>query len=166
MVDYIKDRKVADDNWTPFTGLEHPDNLPTGDIYIPLEAWKDHRDDLLLRNSGLGIILDVTDDVLELKDDLERLDLIVLQFPKMGDGRAYTQARLLRERLGYQGEIRAVGDVLQDQVFYMQRCGFNAFELRDDQKAPAVLKAFDEMTVTYQGAADEDAPIWRRSATD
>jgi len=162
MVKYIKDRKPSEDNWTPYTGLEEADTLPPGDIYIPLEAWKERRQDLLTRNSRLGVILENTDDVLEIAKDLDRLDLVVLQFPKMTDGRAFTQARLLRERLRYEGEIRAVGDVLQDQVFYMQRCGFNAFELRDDQDVNSVLKAFDEMSVTYQGAADIDAPIWRR----
>ncbi len=162
MGNFIKDRKPAEDNWTPFTGLEDIDTLPTGDIYVPLQEWKERREDLLKRNSKLGVILENTDDVLDLSDDLERLELVVLQFPKMADGRAYTQARLLRERLGYQGEIRAVGDVLRDQVFYMQRCGFNAFEMREDQDLSSTLKAFDEMTVTYQPATDEDMPIWRR----
>ncbi|MEP3247079.1 MAG: DUF934 domain-containing protein [Sneathiella sp.] len=162
MGNFIKDRKPAEDSWTPFTGLEDIDTLPTGDIYVPLQEWKERREDLLKRNSKLGVILENTDDVLDLADDLERLELVVLQFPKMADGRAYTQARLLRERLGYQGEIRAVGDVLRDQVFYMQRCGFNAFEMREDQDLSSTLKAFDEMTVTYQPATDEDMPIWRR----
>lgn len=159
---YIKDRKPQEDNWTPYTGLEDVDNLPSGDIYIPLEEWQSKRGALLQRNSRLGVILQNTDEVDQLAEDLERLDMIVLQFPKMADGRAFSQARLLRDRLGYKGEIRAVGEVLQDQVFYMQRCGFNSFELRDDQDIPTVIAAFDEMTVTYQPAADEALPIWRR----
>ncbi len=159
---YIKDRKPAEDNWLPYTGLEGEGDLPEGDIYVPFDAWLDRREDLLKRNSRLGVILENTDDVKALEQDLDRLDLVVLKFPKMTDGRAFTQARLLRERLGFEGEIRASGDVLQDQVFYMQRCGFSSFELRDDQDVPSVLKAFDEMSVTYQGAADTDAPIWRR----
>ncbi len=80
----------------------------------------------------------------------------------MADGRAFTQARLLRERYGFKKEIRATGDVLQDQLFYMQRCGFDAFEVREDQDMASALKAFEEMTVTYQPAADEEFPIWRR----
>ncbi len=159
---YIKDRKPQDDSWTPYTGLEEIDNLPAGDIYIPFEEWQANKEQLLKRNHRLGVILENTDDVNEISADLERLDLIVLQFPKMADGRAFSQARLLRERLGYTGEIRATGDVLQDQVFYMQRCGFNAFEMRDDQDLATTLAAFDEMTVTYQPAADEELPIWRR----
>jgi uncharacterized protein (DUF934 family) len=162
MTNFIKDRKPDEDTWTPFTGLEDVDSLPSGNIYVPLEEWKTTREKLLTRNSKLGVILDNTDSVHELAEDLDRLELVVLQFPKMGDGRAFTQARLLRDRLGFKGEIRAIGDVLHDQVFYMQRCGFNSFELRDDQDVPSVLKAFDEMSVTYQPAADEDAPLWRR----
>ncbi|GLQ08033.1 DUF934 domain-containing protein [Sneathiella chinensis] len=162
MTNYIKDRKPADDTWTPFTGLEDVDTLPSGNIYVPFEEWNAMRDQLLTRNSGLGVSLANTDDVAQLADDLDRLDLIVLNFPKMGDGRAFTQARLLRERYGYTGEIRAVGDVLRDQIFYMHRCGFNAFEIREDQDMQSVLKAFDEMTVTYQPAVDEPLPIWRR----
>ncbi len=162
MGNFIKDRKPAEDNWTPFTGLEDPDTLPTGDIYVPFKEWLEKRDELLKRNSKLGVILENTDDIGALAEDLERLDLIVLQFPKMADGRAYSQARLLRERYDYKGEVRAVGDVLRDQVFYMQRCGFNAFEMREDQNLESTLKAFDEMTVTYQPSTDEDMPIWRR----
>jgi len=162
MGNYILDRKPAEDNWMPFTGLEDPETLPSGDIYVPLNEWLEKRDDLLKRNNRLGVILENTDDVHLLKDDLERLALVVLQFPKMGDGRAYSQARTLRERLDYKGEIRASGDVLRDQLFYMQRCGFNGFELREDQDMNSALKAFDEMTVKYQPAIDEELPIWRR----
>jgi len=162
MDNYIKDQKPAEDEWMPFSGLESVDNLPAGDIYVPLAEWKIQREDLLKRNSRLGVILSNTDDILELKQDLDRLDLIVLQFPKMADGRAFTQARLLRDRLGYKGEIRATGDVLRDQIFYMQRCGFNSFEISDKEDMSSALKAFNEMTVTYQPACDESLPIWRR----
>ncbi|MEH6474846.1 MAG: DUF934 domain-containing protein [Sneathiella sp.] len=162
MGNFIKDRKSQEDSWTPYTGLEDMDNLPSGDVYVPFDEWKSSRDALLKRNSRLGVILENTDNVAELIEDFDRLDLVVLQFPKMADGRAFTQARLLRERFGYKGEIRAVGDVLHDQVFYMQRCGFNSFEMRSDQDIPTALGAFDEMTVTYQPAADEELPIWRR----
>jgi len=163
MDNYIKDRKVDSNEWMPFTGLEDSDSLPTGDIYVPLEEWLNARETLLTRNGRLGVALRNTDDPAIIKDDLERLDLVVLEFPKMADGRAFTQARLLRERYGFKGEIRATGDVLYDQLFYMQRCGMNGFELRDDQNASNSLKAFEEMTVTYQPASDEELPLWRRN---
>jgi|TARA_R110002094_G_scaffold160491_2_gene145881 uncharacterized protein (DUF934 family) len=162
MDSYIRDRKIEVDEWTPFTGLEDAASLPAGDIYVPLEDWLHAREMLLTRNSRLGVALRNTDDLALIRDDLERLDLIVLEFPKMADGRAFTQARLLRERYGFKGEIRATGDVLFDQLFYMQRCGINAFKLREDQELQKSLRAFDEMTVTYQPSSDEDLPIWRR----
>jgi uncharacterized protein (DUF934 family) len=161
---YIKDRKADTDEWMPFTGLEDSESLPSGDIYVPLEEWKSARNALLARNSRLGVALKNTDDPAELVPDLDRIDLVVLEFPKMADGRAFSQARLLRERYGFKGEIRATGDVLHDQLYYMQRCGINAFEIRDDQDMTSSLKAFDEMTVTYQPAADEEFPIWRRDS--
>ncbi|MAZ02866.1 MAG: oxidoreductase [Sneathiella sp.] len=162
MDSYIKDRKAEGDEWMPFTGLEESSSLPTGDIYVPLEEWLKSRESLLERNGRLGVALSNTDDPALIKDDLDRLDLVVLEFPKMADGRAFSQARLLRERYGFKGEIRATGDVLYDQLFYMQRCGINGFELRNDQDVSNSLKAFDEMTVTYQPASDEEFPIWRR----
>jgi len=162
MGNYIKDRMPDTDGWMPFSGLEDSDALPAGDIYVPLEEWLQNREALLTRNNRLGVLLKNTDDPAQLVPDLERLDLVVLEFPKMADGRAFTQARLLRERYGFKGDIRATGDVLHDQLFYMQRCGINAFELREGENVEASLKAFDEMTVTYQPATDEEFPIWRR----
>jgi len=162
MDNYIKDRKIDANEWMPFTGIEDSSSLPSGDIYVPLEEWVKARGTLRARNSRLGVALQNTDDPALIRDDLERLDLIVLDFPKMADGRAFTQARLLRERYGFTGEIRATGDVLRDQLFYMQRCGINGFELRNDQDLSQSLKAFDEMTVTYQPAVDEELPLWRR----
>ncbi|MCF8467088.1 MAG: DUF934 domain-containing protein [Sneathiella sp.] len=162
MDNYIKDRKPDHDEWMPFTGLEEGSSLPSGDIYVPLEEWLQARETLLARNGRLGVAVRNTDNLGILKDDLERLDLVVLEFPKMADGRAFSQARLLRERYGFKGEIRATGDILHDQLFYMQRCGINGFEIREDQDISSSLKAFDEMTITYQPACDEEFPIWRR----
>lgn len=163
MVKLIKDGQIlTDDAWTEFTGLEDSDNLPEGDVYVPLEQWAPARDALLKRNCRLGVFLKNTENPTALLNDLDRLDLIVLDFPKMADGRAFTQARLLRDRYGFKGEIRATGDVLRDQIFYMKRCGFNAFELRGDQDAEKALRALGEMTVTYQPATDEELPIWKR----
>ena len=87
---------------------------------------------------------------------------MVLNFPAFKDGRGFTTARLLRERHGYKGEIRAVGDVGRDQMFYMQRCGFNAFEVRSDRDLEDALRALDDFTVTYQAAADQPLPLYRR----
>lgn len=93
--------------------------------------------------------------------DLSGFDVIILAFPSFGDGRAYSQARLLRERFGYTGEIRARGDVLRDQILFMSRCGFDAFEL-DGAGSAAAEAAFKEFSFAYQPAADHVEPVWRK----
>jgi uncharacterized protein (DUF934 family) len=88
--------------------------------------------------------------------------VIALEFDQFKDGRSYSLARLLRERYKFNGQIRAVGDVLHDQLFYMRRCGVDAFELRPDRSAEDALRAFKEFSVTYQAAADDTRPLYRR----
>ena len=97
----------------------------------------------------------------ELTSDLGKLALIVLTFPKFADGRAYTQARKLR-RSGFKGELRATGEVLRDQLFYMTRVGFNAFELQEGRDPENALEAFKDFSVTYQSSADDNRAIYNR----
>jgi uncharacterized protein (DUF934 family) len=94
--------------------------------------------------------------------DLVNFELVAVHFPKFTDGRGYSTARLLHERLGWQGELRAMGDVLRDQLFLMARCGFDSFALRDDQDPQAALSAFRDFSVRYQSATDEPQPLFRR----
>lgn len=94
--------------------------------------------------------------------ELTRLALIAIEFPKFTDGRGYTVARMLRDRHGFTGELRAVGWVLRDNLFYMERCGFDAFELRPGKPLESALEAFGEFSATYQAATDERRPIYRR----
>ena len=94
---------------------------------------------------------------------LSKLALLTVDFPKFTDGRGYSIARLLRDRLKYKGELRAVGHgVLTDQLFYMARVGFNAFELVEGKSVDHALAALDSFSVTYQAAADDDRPLFRR----
>ncbi|MEK6293743.1 MAG: DUF934 domain-containing protein, partial [Paraburkholderia tropica] len=96
--------------------------------------------------------------------DFDKIALIAIDFPVFRDGRGYSIARLLRERYGYKGEIRAIGDVLRDQLRFYERCGFDAYALRADKDIHDALKAFTEFTVQYQGAFDEPSPLFRRRA--
>jgi uncharacterized protein (DUF934 family) len=104
------------------------------------------------------------DDVRTLADSLGQLSVIVIEFPKFGDGRGYSHARILREQLRFSGELRARGDVLRDQAFYLKRCGFTAFEPRDPAQLAGIIEAFRDFSVVYQGAADQPLPAWRRYA--
>lgn len=158
----IKDRAVVDDDWQHVNG-EPGEPLPEGKIIVSLSRWTADRDSLTRRkNSGLGIRLEPEDRAEAIADDLNNFQVVAINFPVFRDGRGFSTARLLRERYGYSGELRAVGDVLRDQMFYMHRCGFDAFEVRADRDINDALSAFAEFSVTYQPAADEKLPLWRR----
>ncbi len=124
---------------------------------VSLEEWRDnpqgHADATALTISNHTSLADV-------KCDLHGFSVIILDFPKFKDGRAYSQARLLRERYGYTGEIRARGDILRDQLLFMARCGFDAFEFTGD--ADGANAALKEFSFAYQLAADGETPVWRR----
>ena len=100
----------------------------------------------------------------DIAEELEFFTLIALNFPVFTDGRHFSSARLLRERYAYSGEIRAIGDVLRDQLFYMQRCGFDAYAIRPDRCPVDALQSLSELSVTYQAAYDETLPLYRRRA--
>jgi uncharacterized protein (DUF934 family) len=160
----IKDLRILADDCLH---LEDDAPLPQkGAFTVSLTRWRKERESLLARAADAGVRLpndvDVNEIAGELAGDLARLARIALEFPKFGDGRAFSQARVLREQHGFKGEIRAVGDVLRDQLWYMHRCGFDAFELRPDRLLEDALKAFTEMTVTYQPATDTPESIFLR----
>lgn len=144
------------DEWT---NLADDTRLPDGaPVIVSSARWQAERDDLLRRNTGLGVQL-ASDETLEgLLDDLDRLDLIALDFPNLNDGRHFTTSRLLRERYGFKGEIRATGQVLRDQLFAMARCGFDSFALQSHQDPDAAHRAFSEISVVFQPASDGRLP--------
>ncbi|OGT18912.1 MAG: oxidoreductase [Gammaproteobacteria bacterium RBG_16_57_12] len=154
----IKNRRLVEDHWQ-IVGPDDP--LPSGDIIVPLARWQAGRDSLLSRTGRLGLLLNGAAPLHELADDLHHFPLIALEFPQFKDGRCYSHARLLRERYHYQGELRAVGEVLRDQLFFMERCGINSFVLRQDQDPQLALGAFNDFSVKYQSAADLAEPIYR-----
>lgn len=158
----IRDRRIVEDDWSH---LDDSDAAPLiGAITVSWDRWQAERDALVTRTAPIGVRLPNTVEPEEITADLGRLGLIAIHFPRFSDGRGYSLARLLRERHGFRGELRATGDVLRDQLFYLHRCGFNAFELKAGKDAVGALAAFDEFDVTYQPAADEALPLWRRSA--
>lgn len=161
----ILDRVIAEDHWLH---LADDNALPAGgDITVSLARWQDEKAGLQQYPDRVGLRLpndqDVEDLFAENSQELSSIALIVIEFPiidtnKRGyhpDGKAYTQAHVLRTRLNYRGEIRATGPgVMRDVLFYMARCGINAFELAEGKDINDALKAFSEMTVAYQPAAD------------
>jgi uncharacterized protein (DUF934 family) len=145
--------------------LPHPS--PADQLLLTLEQWhavRSHWSAQATAGKRLGLQLDNDADVEALKPDLPRLALIALAFPKWTDGRAYTQARLLRARLGFQGEIRATGEVLVDMLPLLQRTGFDAVQLRADQRLDSAQRALRFFAAHYQGDVKEARPIFRRLA--
>jgi uncharacterized protein (DUF934 family) len=155
----IKDRAIVDDAWV----LLAPDApVPeAGDVIVSLEQWNTGREGLAGRAGKLGVKLKSSESPEQIQA-LEQVPLIAIDFPSFTDGRGYTSARLLRDRHNYRGELRAVGDVLRDQLFYMARCGIDSFALRPGKDIEGALSAFLDFSVTYQAAADEKRPLFRR----
>ncbi len=152
---------VTDD---PYTDASCLDAVPdTGAVIVSLEQWQREREALLARKAPLGIRLRSEQSPLTIADDLAHFAVVALEFPKFRDGRAYSHARVLSERLRYRGEIRAVGDVLQEQLHYMERCGFNAFDIRDEDALKAWRTAASDYSVWYQRTGDgrQSAPELR-----
>ena len=150
----VKDDALVADTWTR---LNDDAAMIDGPVVISLERWLNERDVLSSRNGPLGIVLTSHETPEQISDDLGRFSLICLEFPRFSDGRAYSHARKLRERFGYTGELRAVGNVLHDQILFMQRCGFDAFEVADGTALEDWLRATTEISVAYQSAADRRA---------
>ncbi|HXH02203.1 MAG TPA: DUF934 domain-containing protein [Candidatus Competibacteraceae bacterium] len=159
MTRIIKQRQIVEDRWQ-FVADDQP--LVGGPVIVTWRRWQAERESLLARGGEFGVRLPNTLAVSEVAGDLAHFSVIALEFPKFADGRAYSQARLLRERYGYKGELRAVGEVLRDQLFFMARTGFDAFQLKEGKSLEDALTAFDDFTVTYQPAADQPLPLYRR----
>ena len=154
---------VADDPWQLFREPMQP--LPAGPLILPLTAWLERQDEATLKGERVsldGICLAPEDEVERLHAYLPVLPLIAIEFPSFRDGRAYSQAYLLRTRLGWTGELRAVGDVLRDQLSHMRQCGFDAFAVREDKSAEDALKGLAGMSVLYGRSAIEPRPLFRR----
>lgn len=158
----IKDRQVVDDRWHLLPKDATLESVPNSDdVIIPLALWLEHGPALRGRDGGLGVWLDADEEPESIAGDLDRFQVIAVNFPAFTDGRGFSSARLLRERYGYKGELRAIGDVLRDQLAFMFRCGFDAYALRADKDFNDALKAFDEFSFNYQGAVNS-SPLFRR----
>jgi len=161
----IKNGAVVNDSWHVLDKDATLDGLPNSDsIIVPLALWLEHSHALKARDGGLGVWLDSDEEVESIAGDLDQFQVIALNFPVFSDGRNYSNARLLRDRYQYQGEVRAIGDVLRDQLFFMQRCGFDAFALRADRNAEEALESLKVFSNCYQAATDQPLPLFRRRA--
>ena len=156
----IRNSQLIDNPWQAlakdFTG-----ELTQDGVLTPLNYWLEHAAKLVDR-ANIGVWLDSDEGPEALAPHLDQLQLIAINFPKFTDGRGYSYARILRERYGYKGELMAIGDVLHDQLFYMKRCGFNAFAIREDKDAEIAMSGLNDFTNYYQAATDQTKPLFRR----
>lgn len=152
--------QVVEDDWQL---IDDDTDLPAdGGVIVSVTRWEKEREALSARDGRLGLKIGGDTPLESIVPDLGRFALLALEFPKFGDGRCFSQARLLRGRYGYGGELRAVGDVVRDTIDFMRRCGIDSYALRADKNAEDALKAFTEFSVRYQAAADGAVPVYRQ----
>lgn len=158
----IKDGALVEDAW-----VHAPDGQPLpadADAIVTLDRYVAERAALTQRGRKNGVRLRSDQEAQLVVPYLAELSVIAIEFPVFKDGRGYTTARLLRDRFSYKGQLRAVGDVLRDQLLSMQRCGFDAYELKAGKDTQGALEAFRELGVRYQGTAADPRPLYRRRA--
>jgi len=144
----------------PFTHVGDEQSVPPGDVIISLTRFQSEGEALLSESRAVGVRLESHEEVEALVYDLPQLAVVALAFPKFGDGRAYSYARLLRERFGFKGEVRAVGDVLREQAGFMVRCGFDAFEPADGSTVEVWERAAQRFRHVYQRSTDGRPPAF------
>ena len=164
----IRDGIIVADDWTLIAAGDAAGlaSLPAGKIIVPLNRWIAEREALTERvatsRAQSGVWIEGAEDAALLADSIDQLALIAVNFPKFTDGRGYSTGALLRSRYGFKGELRAIGDVLRDQLFYLHRAGFNAFAVRAGKNIHDALSALNDFSETYQGAVDQPLPLFKR----
>lgn len=160
MHQYLKDGVVTDNSWQLVAA--DSESLPEGDILVPAALWRDNQQQLENHSGNVGVWIDSHEEIEEFAATITRAPVVAINFPKFVDGRGFSLARLLRERYGYIGEIRAIGHFIRDQLFLMQRCGFNAFQFDSEVDLAAASESLTDFSDSYQVAADEPEPLFRR----
>ena len=161
----IRNRAVENDLWTVLKEATGPEVLKVvlnKNFIVPIRFWEIYKSEIEEYSGQIAIWLDSDEMASDIEAELHNFPLIALNFPVFSDGRSYTNARELRGHLNYQGEIRAIGDVLRDQLFYMSRCGFNTFAIRHDQDPNACIQALSDFSTGYQACTVEAEPLFRR----
>ena len=162
----IRDAAIVEDRWTLLRDARALTDVPAGvGVIVPLALWQIERS-VLRRRTDIGVWLKPTDDPSALAHDVDTVPLVAVDFPKFSDGRGYSIARLLREKYRFAGELRAVGDVLRDQLYYLQQCGFNAFSVRADRDLDDALRGLRDFGESYQATVERPVPLFRRRIDD
>lgn len=161
MAKIIKHDQVIEDDWQVVRPGDEdaPANavIPAGPVLLPMPLWLAGREEFIARQATgekLGVWLSPTDEPADIAADIHHFSVIAIDFPRFVDGRGYSSARLLRSRYDYRGELRAIGDVQRDQLFYLRRVGFDAFAIRPDHDIHAALQSLRDFSGAYQFSSD------------
>src|SRR5690606_22730704 len=163
MAQIIKVRSIVNDDWQLLRVEDvQMSGVPAqGKVIVPLTTWQEQKEALVARGD-VAVWLEAGEEPELIADDLDKLPLVAINFPVFRDGRDYSYARELRQRYGYKGEVRAIGHVLQEQLFYMCRCGFDGLAVREDRDIQEALNGLNGFSVTYQGDVHIPEPIYHR----
>lgn len=159
----IRNNEIVDDHVT-YVDTVAEALATTGEVCVPCDVFGLSAAELLATGRRIGVLIDCGEPVSRLQPWIDQIAFVVIPFSKFADGRGYSHCRMLRDRLGFTGEVRARGDVLRDQAFYLKRCGFDVFESTDESHLPGILAGFNDFGEVYQPAADIALPAWRRHA--
>lgn len=162
MLKLIKDGAVAENLWYRAADLALEQALPAGNCLVSIDYWNANQDAIAARSESVAVVIDSTETPDQIQGDLKSIPMIAVNFPAFADGRGFSIARLLRERYNYQGELRAIGAPIRDQLSYLIRVGFNAFELAEHYDQKEALNSMKGFTDSYQTSVDQPIPLFRR----
>jgi len=165
MPQLIKNGAPVENPWVIVPREESVDDAlarPEAHLLVPVQMWLDHNERLAQSGKRIAVWLDSDQHPEMISAKVNEFELIALNFPKFSDGRAFSYAVALRKHYGYKGELRAIGDVLRDPLFYMKRCGFDSFDVADEVKLEDALSAFQDFKTTYASTVEEPLPLFRR----
>ena len=158
----IKDQQLSDNHWQLIDKEQVIDLSSVADsdhIILPFARWQENQP-MVLGKENIGLWLDSDESAEPLASVCHDVPLIAINFPVFSDGRGYSYARTLRDHFAYRGEIRAIGDVLPDQMYFYQRCGFNSFLLRSDVNPETAINCLNDFSLSYQAGSDQRTPIF------
>ncbi len=153
----IKNGRIIRDAWTMVP--DHGTLPATGPVIVSLSRWQADREILTAGNRPLGVCLSADDHAGDIAADLDHFVLVTVEFPAISDGRGYSTGRLLRERYGFTGELRATGAIIRDQFPLLSRCGFDVIEAKNTEEASAWTESLNQISVTYQPSTDGSSSV-------
>jgi uncharacterized protein (DUF934 family) len=161
----IKNAEIVSNPWIIVDkeqALEEALATSNNDLIVPVQLWLNNKESFKASAKNIAVWLDSDETAELIADDIEAFSLIALNFPAFTDGRSYSTAAKLRQYYKYTGELRAIGDILRDQLTFLKRCGFDSFDVCDEVKDEDALNAFEDFSENYQSTVTESVPLFRR----